>query len=178
MPARSRSGSTGKRLAPARSAKGGSGGRLVAVDLDEGSLATARSFIEYERATAIRDLIAENAFLPTGRAGGAFHLKLSIHDGKLMLDIAEAGGDPVVRHILSLTPLRRVIKDYFMICDSYYNAVSSAGPGQIEAIDMGRRGVHNEGATILRERLEAKIAIDFETARRLFTLVCALAWKG
>jgi uncharacterized protein (UPF0262 family) len=178
MPARSRSGSTGKRPAPARPAKGGSGGRLVAVDLDEGSLATARSFIGYERATAIRDLIAENAFLPTGRAGGAFHLKLSIHDGKLMLDIAEAGGDPVVRHILSLTPLRRVIKDYFMICDSYYNAVGSAGPGQIEAIDMGRRGVHNEGATILRERLEAKIAIDFETARRLFTLVCALAWKG
>ena len=178
MPARSRSGSTGKRPVPARSAKGGSGGRLVAVDLDEDSLATARSFIEYERAAAIRDLIAENAFLPTGRSGGAFRIRLSIQDGKLMLDIAEAGGDPVVRHILSLTPLRRVIKDYFMICDSYYNAVRSAGPGQIEAIDMGRRGVHNEGAAILRERLEAKIAIDFETARRLFTLVCALAWKG
>jgi uncharacterized protein (UPF0262 family) len=178
MPARSRSGSTVERRARARPAKAAGGGRLVAVDLDESSLATARGFIEYERAAAIRDLIAENAFLPTGRSGGAFRLNLSIQDGKLMLDIAEAGGDPVVRHILSLTPLRRVIKDYFMICDSYYNAVRSAGPGQIEAIDMGRRGVHNEGATILRERLEARIAIDFETARRLFTLVCALAWKG
>jgi uncharacterized protein (UPF0262 family) len=178
MPARSRSGSTGKKPTAARSERGRDGGRLIAVDLDEASLSTSENFVEYERAAAIRDLIAENAFLPTGRSGGAFRLNLSIQDGKLMLDIAEAGGDPVVRHVLSLTPLRRVIKDYFMICDSYYNAVKSAGPGQIEAIDMGRRGVHNEGAAILRERLEAKIAIDFETARRLFTLVCALAWKG
>jgi uncharacterized protein (UPF0262 family) len=177
MPARSRSGSTVERRARRRPARAAGGGRLVAVDLDEDSLATARNFIEYERAAAIRDLIAENAFLPTGRPA-ALRLKLPIHDGKLVLDIAEAEGEPVVRHILSLTPLRRVIKDYFMICDSYYTAVRSAGPGQIEAIDMGRRGVHNEGATILSERLEAKIAIDFETARRLFTLVCALAWKG
>jgi uncharacterized protein (UPF0262 family) len=162
----------------ARSAKGRGGGRLIAVEIDEASLSTSESFVEYERAAAIRDLIAENSFLPTGRSGGAFRLGLSIRDGKLVLDIADAETAPVVRHILSLTPLRRVIKDYFLICDSYYSAVKSAGPGQIEAIDMGRRGVHNEGAAILQERLEAKIAIDFETARRLFTLVCALAWRG
>lgn len=153
-------------------------GWLVAVDLDSDSLAASQSFVEYERATAIRDLIAENTFLPAGRTSGAFRLGLSIRDGKLVLDVAEADRTPVVRHILSLSPLRRVIKDYFLICDSYYAAVRSAGPGQIEAIDMGRRGIHNEGSTILCERLSGKIAVDFETARRLFTLVCALAWKG
>jgi len=153
-------------------------GWLVAVDLDSGSLPPAASFVEHERATAIRDLIAENAFLPAGRTSGEFHLGLSISDGKLVFAVAEADGEPVVRHILSLSPLTRVIKDYFLICDSYYAAVRSAGPSQIEAIDMGRRGVHNEGATILRERLSGKIAVDFDTARRLFTLVSALAWKG
>jgi uncharacterized protein (UPF0262 family) len=175
MPARSRSGSTAKAPAARRARQGG---WLIAVEIDEDSLATSRDFIEYERAAAIRDLIAENAFLPAGRPGGSFRLRLSIREGKLVLDIAATDDTPVARHILSLTPLRRVIKDYFLICDSYYNAVRSAGPSQIEAIDMGRRGVHNEGATILRERLGAKVAVDFATARRLFTLVCALAWKG
>lgn len=153
-------------------------GWLISVELDADSLATSRDFIEYERATAIRDLIDENAFLPAVGGGGAFRLGLSIRDGKLAFDVSDAGGRPVVCHILSLSPLRRVIKDYFLICDSYYAALQNAGPSQIEAVDMGRRGVHNEGATILRERLSGKIAIDFETARRLFTLVCALAWKG
>jgi uncharacterized protein (UPF0262 family) len=153
-------------------------GWLVAVELDTRSLATSRSFIEHERAAAIRDLIADNSFLPAGRSSGAFRLRLSIRDGKLVLDIADADGTPLACHILSLTPLKRVIKDYFLICDSYYAAVRIAAPSQIEAIDMGRRGVHNEGSTILRERLSAKIDVDFETARRLFTVVCALAWKG
>ena len=156
----------------------GPAGWLVAVDLDSDSLPPAGSFVEHERATAIRDLIAENAFLPASRTSGTFRLGLSIRDGKLVLAIADADGTPVVRHILSLSPLKRVIKDYFLICDSYYAAVRSAGPSQIEAIDMGRRGVHNEGATILCERLKGKIALDFDTARRLFTLVSALAWKG
>jgi len=153
-------------------------GWLVAVNLDTGSLATSRTFIEFERATAIRDLIADNSFLPAGREGGTFRLRLAILEGKLVLDIADADAMPVARHILSLAPLRRVIKDYFLILDSYYSAVSNARAGQIEAIDMGRRGIHNEGATILQERLEAKVAVDFDTARRLFTLVCALTWKG
>jgi len=153
-------------------------GWLVAVNIDTGSLATSRPFIEYERATAIRDLIADNSFLPAGSAGGNFSLILSILEGKLVLDIADADATPVARHILSLSPLRRVIKDYFLILDSYYSTVSTARTGQIEAIDMGRRGIHNEGATILQERLEGKVTVDFDTARRLFTLVCALAWKG
>jgi uncharacterized protein (UPF0262 family) len=95
-----------------------------------------------------------------------------------VLDVANAEGEGAIRHILSLSPLRSVIKDYFLICDSYYAAVQASSPSQIEAIDMGRRGVHNEGARILAERLGAKITVDFETARRLFTLVCALAWRG
>ena len=92
--------------------------------------------------------------------------------------MSDADGAPVVRHILSLTPLRRVIKDYFLVCDAYYAAVRNASRAQIEAIDVGRRGLHNEGAEILRERLRGKIAVDLATARRLFTLVSALHWKG
>ena len=153
-------------------------GKLVAVDLDTGLMMTAQDFVAYEREAAIRDLIADNAFLPAGRDSGSFRLGLSIQDGKLVLDVADAEGAGSIRHILSLSPLRSVIKDYFMICDSYYAAVRGSSPSQIEAIDMGRRGVHNEGARILAERLDAKIRVDFDTARRLFTLVCALAWRG
>jgi uncharacterized protein (UPF0262 family) len=152
-------------------------GRLVAVDIDSDLLSGA-DFVAHERATAIRDLIADNSFLPAGRDSGSFRLGLSIQDGKLVLDVADAEGAGSIRHILSLSPLRSVVKDYFMICDSYYAAVRGSGPSQIEAIDMGRRGVHNEGARILAERLDAKIRVDFDTARRLFTLVCALAWRG
>jgi uncharacterized protein (UPF0262 family) len=153
-------------------------GRLVAVELDDVSIARQRAYIEHERATAIHDLIADNSFRPVGKPEGRYRLRLSTVDQKLVFDVALADRTPVVRHILSLTPLTRVVKDYFMICDSYYAAVRTAGPAQIEAIDMGRRGVHNEGSTILRERLAGKIDVDFETARRLFTLVCALHWKG
>jgi uncharacterized protein (UPF0262 family) len=95
-----------------------------------------------------------------------------------VLDVSDAEGEGAIRHILSLSPLRSVIKDYFLICDSYYAAMRGHSPSQIEAIDMGRRGLHNEGARILAERLGAKIRVDFDTARRLFTLVCALAWRG
>jgi uncharacterized protein (UPF0262 family) len=155
-------------------------GRLVAVDIDADLLSTAQDFVVHEREAAIRDLIADNSFLPAGRDSGSFRLGLSIEEGKLVLDVSNAEGEGSIRHILSLSPLRSVIKDYFMICDSYYAAVRGSGPSpsQIEAIDMGRRGVHNEGARILAERLEAKIRVDFDTARRLFTLVCALAWRG
>ena len=153
-------------------------GRLVAVDIDADLLSTAQDFVVYEREAAIRDLIADNSFLPAGRESGSFRLGLSIEEGKLVLDVSNAEGEGSIRHILSLSPLRSVIKEYFMICDSYYAAVRGPSPSQIEAIDMGRRGVHNEGARILAERLDAKIRVDFDTARRLFTLVCALAWRG
>lgn len=152
-------------------------GRLIAVEIDPASLSTARGFIDAERRTAIRDLVADNRFGPGGR-GGAYSLRLSIADKKLVLDVKDEAGAPMVRHVLSLTPLARVVKDYFLVCESYYEAVRTAPPSRIEAIDMGRRGIHNEGAEILIGRLSGKIDMDFDTARRLFTLVCALRWRG
>ena len=108
----------------------------------------------------------------------AFRLRLAVVDRKLVIDATDAEGRPVARHILSLRPLQRVVKDYFLICESYLAAVRNGGAHQIEAVDMGRRAVHNEGAEILIERLKGKIDVDFATARRLFTLVCALRWRG
>ena len=95
-----------------------------------------------------------------------------------MFDIRAPDGTPVIAHLLSLTPFRRIVKDYFMICDSYYQAIRTATPDRIEAIDMGRRGLHDEGSRLLQERLRRKVRIDFDTARRLFTLICVLHWKG
>ena len=152
-------------------------GRLIAVTLDQASLGPSGSFIDGERSTAVNDIIAENRFLPAGGAGD-FRLHLALVEGKLVLDIADESARPVARHILSMTPLVRVIRDYFLVCESYYKAVRIGGPAQIEAIDMGRRGVHNEGAEILLARLKGKLDMDFATARRLFTLVCALRWRG
>jgi uncharacterized protein (UPF0262 family) len=153
----------------------------VAVEIDAGSMAAhGPGYIDQERAAAIRDLISENLFAPEGRGGGgeAFRLHLSVVDRKLVLQINDADDAPVVSHILSLTPLRRVVKDYFLVCDAFYAAVPTATPSQIEAIDMGRRGLHDEGAEILRERLKGKVMLDLPTARRLFTLVSALHWRG
>ena len=151
--------------------------RLCDVVLDE-SIGRSTPDVEHERAVAIFDLIEENSFHPAGHAGGPHRLKISLVDSKLVFSITtEAGGD-VATHILSLTPFRRIIKDYFMICESYYEAIRSSTPSQIEAIDMGRRGIHNEGSQTLQDRLKDKIDFDFDTARRLFTLVCVLYWKG
>ncbi|MEO4043407.1 UPF0262 family protein [Hoeflea sp. CAU 1731] len=151
--------------------------RLSDVSLDE-SIGRATPDIEHERAVAIFDLIEENSFEPVGHDGGPYKLKLSLVDSKLVFTITLEDDTPVATHILSLTPFRRIVKDYFMICESYYDAIRSSTPSQIEAIDMGRRGIHNEGSQTLKERLEGKIAIDFDTARRLFTLVCVLHWRG
>ena len=101
-----------------------------------------------------------------------------ITENRLVFDIRLADGTPVITHLLSLTPFRRIVKDYFLICDSYYAAIRTATPDRIEAIDMGRRGLHDEGSRILMERLKRKISVDFDTARRLFTLICVLHWKG
>lgn len=151
--------------------------RLVSIDLDEGSLAPLSSEQDDERRVAIVDLIKANAFAPADAPGGPYGLKLSMVDSRLALDITGAAFER--RLILSLTPLRGLIKDYFMLCDSYYDAIRSAKTsGQIEALDMGRRGVHNEGAGLLRERLKDKVALDEDTSRRLFTLICALRWRG
>ncbi len=153
-------------------------GRLVQVDLDEASIGRSTAEVDHERRVAIYDLIEENVFEPAGRDEKEFRLRLSIVDRKLVLDVTAPDGGPVVTHILSLTPFRRVVKDYFLICDSYYQAIRTASPSQIEAIDMGRRGLHNEGARLLAERLEGKVGVDMDTARRLFTLISVLYWKG
>lgn len=152
--------------------------RLVAVTIDEASLGRTSADVEHERAVAIYDLIEENSFCPTGFEDGPFTLAISLVDGKLMLDVKHEDGRQIVTHILSLTPFRRIVKDYFMICDSYYEAIRTATPAQIETIDMARRGLHNEGSETLKERLKDKLDFDFDTARRLFTLVSVLHWKG
>lgn len=151
--------------------------RLSEVVLDE-TIGRSTPDVEHERAVAIFDLIEENSFEPVGHAGGPYHLFLSLVDSKLVFTIKTESGDGVATHILSLTPLRRIIKDYFMICESYYEAIRSSTPSQIEAIDMGRRGIHNDGSQTLMDRLKGKIGLDFDTARRLFTLVCVLYWRG
>jgi uncharacterized protein (UPF0262 family) len=151
--------------------------RLTDVVLDE-SIGRSTPDVEHERAVAIFDLLEDNSFEPLGHPGGPYHLRLSLMDQKLVLAVTTEAGEPVATHILSLTPFRRIIKDYFMICESYYQAIRSSTPSQIEAIDMGRRGIHNEGSQTLQERLAGKIALDFDTARRLFTLVCVLYWRG
>jgi len=153
--------------------------RLVAVTLDEGSIGRSNPDVEHERAVAIYDLLEDNVFQPIGHDDdGPYALHLGITESRLVFDIRLADGTPVVAHFFSLTPLRRIVKDYFMICDSYYQAIRTATPSQIEAIDMGRRGLHDEGSRILMERLRKKVRVDFDTARRLFTLVCVLHWKG
>ena len=153
--------------------------RIVAVTLDEESIGRSGPDIEHERAIAIYDLIEQNLFAPEGAEGqGPFTLHIGITGNRLMFDIRHDNGTPVVAHLLSLTPFRRIVKDYFMICDSYYQAIRTATPDKIEAIDMGRRGIHDEGSRTLQERLKGKVRVDFETARRLFTLICVLHWKG
>lgn len=148
--------------------------RIASIEIDERSLAPAGPDAEHERKVAIFDLLEANYFKVLGHEGGPYNVVLSLADNRLVFDIREQDGSPVRKLLLSLTALRRVIKDYFMICDSYYDAIRNSTPSQIEAIDMGRRGLHNEGSQVLTERLAEKAEMDFDTARRLFTLVCAL----
>ncbi len=152
--------------------------RLISVTLDENSIGRGSADQEHERAIAVYDLIEDNSFALAGHAGGPYALNISLVDAKLVFEIRDENGAGVVTHILSLTPFRRILKDYFLICESYYAAIRTATPSRIEAIDMGRRGLHNEGAQLLAERLKGKIDTDPDTARRLFTLITALHWKG
>ena len=151
---------------------------LVEVTLDEKSIGRSNSDVEHERAVAIYDLIEQNSFAPDGHDGGPYALHLSMAESRLVFDIRLPDGTPVTAHLLSMTPFRKIVKDYFMICDSYYAAIRTATPDRIEAIDMGRRGLHDEGSNILMDRLKDKVTVDFDTARRLFTLICVLHWKG
>jgi uncharacterized protein (UPF0262 family) len=152
--------------------------RLVKVSLDEASIGPGNRDVEHERAVAIYDLVEENSFAPVGHEGGPYCLNLQVVGNRLVFDIRTEDDQPVVAHHLSLTPFRRLVKDYFLVCESYYHAIRTATPSQIEAIDMGRRGLHNEGSELLMERLKHKVALDFDTARRLFTLITVLHWKG
>jgi uncharacterized protein (UPF0262 family) len=152
--------------------------RLVKLTLDENSIGRSSADVEHERAVAIYDLLERNSFAPAGHDGGPYGLHLAVVGNRLVLEVRTADEQVVVTHHLSLTPLKRIVKDYFMICDSYYQAIRTSTPSQIEAIDMGRRALHNEGSELLMERLKDKISLDFDTARHLFTLVSVLHWKG
>ncbi|MCI5043202.1 MAG: UPF0262 family protein [Aquisalinus sp.] len=155
--------------------------RLVRVELDERSLAPANADIEHERKVAVYDLLQENTFQPLGDSDvigeGPFVLYLSSSEGRLVMDVRKEDETPVGQLHLSMAPLRKIIKDYFLLCESYYDAIRNAAPQQIETIDMARRGMHNEGSEILEERLKDKIALDFDTSRRLFTLICSFYMK-
>jgi uncharacterized protein (UPF0262 family) len=155
--------------------------RLCQIDIDERGLVRPTPEIEQERRVAIFDLLEENRFALPPRPDretpeGPFKLHLAIRDGRLVFDLATEDGQKAAEFHLSLGPFRQVVKDYFQICESYFDAVKRLPPSQIEAIDMARRGIHNEGASILRDRLEGKADVDSDTARRLFTLICVLHW--
>jgi len=152
--------------------------RLVSITLDEQSIAPSSSNIEHERKVAIYDILDSNHFELDGHDDGPYALNLSIAEDRLVLSVGREQGEAVATFVLSLSPLRRIMKDYFIVCDSYYNAIRTAPPSRIQAIDMGRRALHDDGSRLLVERLKGKIAIDHDTARRLFTLICALHWKG
>jgi len=152
--------------------------RLVAVTLDEETIGRSNPDIEHERQVAIYDLLEQNSFAPLDDTRGPYALHLSITGNRLVFDIRSKDGEPVVAHLLSLTPLRRIVKDYYTVCDSYYEAIRTATPDKIEALDMGRRSIHNDGSRILMDRLKDKVKLDMDTARRLFTLICVLHWKG
>jgi uncharacterized protein (UPF0262 family) len=152
--------------------------RLAEVVLDEASLAPASPNAEHERRIALFDLKESNSFVVAGEARGPYVLTLSVSDGRLTFDVAAEDGERVVIHHMGLSALWKMVKDYALICDSYHNAIRNASPSQIEAIDMGRRGLHNEAAEVLQDALAERFSIDKETARRLFTLVCALHVRG
>lgn len=148
--------------------------RLVDIRLDEATLPPASADAEHDRRVAVFDLLEENSFTLDGLDAGPYALALSILEQRLVFAVRDQAGAEARTFILSLTTFRRVIRDYFAICDSYYEAIRTATPDRIEAIDMARRGLHNEGSEILVERLAGKVTIDHDTARRLFTLICAL----
>jgi uncharacterized protein (UPF0262 family) len=152
--------------------------RIVNIFLDEKSVVRRAAHIEHERKVAVYDLLEDNHFKPTGGHDGPYVLHLGIEENRLVFDIRTEDGVPLDRFTLPLNTFRRLVKDYFMICESYFEAIKTAPPSRIEALDMGRRGLHNEGSDILRDRLEGKVEIDLPTARRLFTLICVLHIKA
>jgi uncharacterized protein (UPF0262 family) len=154
------------------------GQRIAKITLDERTVVRRNADIEHERAVAIFDLLEENSFAPAGDAPGPFHLHLGVEENRLVLDIRSTAEEPVDRVLVPLSPFRGIVKDYFLICESYFKAIRTSSPSRIEAIDMGRRALHNEGSELLRERLAERVSVDLNTARRLFTLLCVLHIRG
>ena len=157
--------------------------KIIHIDLDDSALPPPTPEIEQERKVAMFDLLEDNSFVLPERDGraapvGPYRLGLSIRQKRLVFEIATEKGEAAGEFHLSLGPFRQVVKDYFQICESYFDAVKTAAPSQIETIDMARRGVHNEAAELLKDRLEGKVDVDFATARRLFTLICVLHIRG
>ncbi|HET6388705.1 UPF0262 family protein [Hyphomicrobium sp.] len=152
--------------------------RLIDIVLDTKSLGRSNSNIEHEREVAIFDILDGNSFRVDGVDLGPYKLNLSLADDRLLFAVSPANDGDVVEHAIALTPLKRIVKDYFMICESYYEAVRTAPPARIQAIDVSRRALHDEGSVLLKEKLLPKVIVDDDTARRLFTLVCSLHWKG
>lgn len=152
--------------------------RIARITLDEHTVVRRNPDIEHERQVAISDLLADNSFAPVSAIPGPFHLHLSVAEQRLVLDIRDTKDKPLEQVVLPLSPFRKLVKDYFLICGSYYSAVREASPAKIEAIDMGRRALHNEGSEKLCERLAERVVVDENTARRLFTLLCVLHIRG
>lgn len=152
--------------------------KIANITLDEKSVVRRSPQVEHEQKVAIFDLLEENHFVPEGGYTGPYNLHLRIEEDRLIFDVRNENEDPLDEITLSAKSFRRIIKDYFLICESYFNAIKTMAPSQIEAIDMGRRGLHNEGAELLRDRLEGKAELDQDTARRLFTLICVLHVRG
>ena len=155
-----------------------SGGRIVHITLNERTVLRRSAEVEHERAVAIYDLIEDNRFRPVGAEGGSFHLHLGIEERRLQFDVRTTDEIAVAAVSLPIAPFRRVVRDYFHVCENYYDAIRNLSPSKIEAIDVGRRALHDEGARILLEHLDGQVAMDFPTARRLFTLICVLHIRG
>jgi len=153
--------------------------RLAEIDLDEASIGTNTLEVEHERKVAIFDLLEENHFELVNGPAGPYKLLIGIAEHRLAFAItAGEAREPCATFLLSLNPFRRVVKDYFLVCENYFEAIKTAPPSRIEALDMGRRSLHDEGSKLLLERLDGKVRMDVPTSRRLFTLLCALHWKG
>jgi uncharacterized protein (UPF0262 family) len=153
--------------------------RLAVVELDEASIAASTQQAEHERRVAIFDLIEENSFELPGGPPGPYKLRIGMTEHRLAFTVMVAGkAEPAATFLLSLSSFGKVVKDYFLVCENYFEAIKSAPPSRIEALDMGRRALHDEGGKLLHERLQGKVIMDTATARRLFTLICALRWRG
>jgi uncharacterized protein (UPF0262 family) len=152
--------------------------RIADITLDEHTVVRRSPDIEHERAVAIFDLLEENRFAPASKLNGPFHLHLAVEENRLSIEVRSAANGARETIVLPLAPFRGIVRDYFMVCESYYQAIRRSSLAQIEAIDVGRRSLHDEGSTLLMERLSDKVAVDHDTARRLFTLICVLHLRG